>query len=63
MSKKKKGNEIFQKKYLLLSPPPLTDGKLEILAGGGLMALEIWAGGESETKNSSSGLTLNLNLD
>ena len=29
--------------------PPM-DGMLEILAGGGLRALEIWAGGEASTK-------------
>jgi len=31
------------------------DGKLEILAGGELMAQEIWAGGGSQPKNSFSG--------
>ena len=47
-------------------PPPPTDGKLGILAGGGeggLMVQEMQAGGGSQPKNSPSGLTLNFNLD
>ena len=42
---------------------PPTDDKLEILTGGGLIAQEIRAGGGSEMKNSSSGVTINFNLD
>ena len=37
------------------SPPTPMDGMLEILAGGGLRALEIWAEGGFEPKKSILG--------
>jgi len=43
-------------------PPPPTDGKLEVLMGGGIDGLgNLGERGGSEPKNSSSGVTFNFN--